>query len=168
MIIDNNFLSTVHPTYEGDSLITWKIQCESWRSNFPSQSDTPDFLRAYKERVETTQREFASAADEIEYENVKCVPGDVYGGGGVSNAKAGVKNEMLVFVYSKIKKCLFYIQNMIDIKSADQRVAETAVFVWAKWHVRVRKQSCKQTNRLILWGRQSTKIFFSSIFFNFF
>ncbi len=27
---------------------------------------------------------------------------------------------------------------------------------WAKWHVRVSKQSCKQANRLILWGVRST------------
>ena len=32
----------------------------------------------------------------------------------------------------------------------------------AKWHVRVSKQSCKQTNLLILWGCWSTKIYFFS------
>ena len=39
--------------------------------------------------------------------------------------------------------------------------------VLAKYHVRVSKQSCKQGNRLILWGRWSTKIFFFH-FFKFF
>ncbi len=33
-----------------------------------------------------------------------------------------------------------------------------------EYHVRVRKQSCKQANRLILWGRWITKIFVSSRF----
>jgi hypothetical protein len=37
----------------------------------------------------------------------------------------------------------------------------------AKWHVRVSKQSCKQENHLILWGRWSTKTFFPR-FFHFF
>ena len=61
-------------------MTTLKIQCESWRSNFPSQSDKSDFLRAYTERVETTQRAFVSAADEIEYENVFLVTPMVVGG----------------------------------------------------------------------------------------
>jgi hypothetical protein len=34
----------------------------------------------------------------------------------------------------------------------------------AKWHVRVSKQSCKQTNRLILWGVGAPKIFFPDYF----
>ena len=42
-------------------------------------------------------------------------------------AKAGVKNEMLIFVYSKIKTCLFCIQNMIDIRSSEQRDAVTEI-----------------------------------------
>ncbi len=42
-------------------------------------------------------------------------------------AKAGVKNEMIVFVYSKIKTCLFCIQNMIDIRTAEQRVTVTEI-----------------------------------------
>jgi hypothetical protein len=29
-----------------------------------------------------------------------------------------------------------------------------------KWHVRVRKQSCKQGNHLILWASEHTDIFF--------
>jgi hypothetical protein len=39
--------------------------------------------------------------------------------------------------------------------------------VWAKCHVRVSKQSCKQANRLILWGVRSTTKKKLSIFFYF-
>jgi hypothetical protein len=37
-----------------------------------------------------------------------------------------------------------------------------------EYHVRVSKQSCKQANHLILWGRWSTKMFFFLDFFHFF
>ena len=37
---------------------------------------------------------------------------------------------------------------------------KTFVIGLDQWHVSVYKQSCKQTNHLILWGRWSTKIFF--------
>jgi hypothetical protein len=48
----------------------------------------------------------------------------------------------------------------------------TVGVILAKSHVRVRKQSCKQGNRLILWGVRAPRHFFFldffSIFFSFF
>jgi hypothetical protein len=41
-----------------------------------------------------------------------------------------------------------------------------SVLQQAKWHVRVSKQSCKQGNRLILWGVCTPRHFIFSIFFS--
>ncbi len=41
-------------------------------------------------------------------------------------------------------------------------------FMWAKWHVRVSKKSCKQANRLILWGVGGAPQKKNSRFFYFF
>jgi hypothetical protein len=36
--------------------------------------------------------------------------------------------------------------------SNQEKIQIIRLRTWAKWHVRVIKQSCKQGNRLILWG----------------
>jgi hypothetical protein len=52
----------------------------------------------------------------------------------------GAKDEMKIKHPSDDEECVIYA----GVHAASCR--------WAKWHVRVRKKSCKQANRLILWG----------------
>ena len=59
--------------------------------------------------------------------------------------------------------CSFPVQKIPDhvtFSCHGPMVRPSILYLETKWHVRVRKESCKQANHLILWGRWSTKIIF--------
>ncbi len=67
------------------------------------------------------------------------------------------------FEKSKSKQTEFFVR---EVK--DKRMTKNGPeFLMAKCHVRVSKQSCKQANRLILWGFRSTTKKKSRFFFIF-
>ena len=86
--------------------------------------NTADILRNFKTEIETAQRVFKSVVGDTKYEYTEGP--HAWHDGPEKTLIPGAKNEMLAFVDSKIYNCLFYIQCMIDIKSAEERAAASS------------------------------------------
>lgn len=83
--------------------------------------NTADILRNFKAEIETAQRVFKSVVGDTQYDYTDGP--HTWHEGPDKTLRPGAKNEMLAFVDSKIHYCLFYVQCMIDIKSAEERTA---------------------------------------------